>query len=309
MNNFWLNVIVCLSILLFIVLCIAKIVKYTRMPIHLRWELYPCARVEGNPDEGSYFENLNWWTKPRYKSILEEFKFIALEILLFKLYYRMNRNYWYQVYPFHLGVFLLLIWFILLILGAVILILGLPVSISGNLWSVLAYYLTAIAGGAGLILAFYGCISLIVKRATNNDLRLYTARIDYFNLSLILLILLCYLSGWMLFDFGFDYLRNLVKGIILANSDYSINIFYTIAVILSCLFIIYMPFTRMMHYIAKYFTYHKVRWDDEPSIRGGKLERKVIELLNSLLSWSAPHIATGKSWASQVEDLASINRK
>jgi nitrate reductase gamma subunit len=310
MNNFWLNLIVYLSLLFCIVVCTSKIVKYSRMPMHLRWELYPGPREAKRAKTGSYFEELNWWTKPRSKSNLEEFKFIGREILKFQLYYRTNRSYWYKVYPFHLGVYLLVVWIALLVLSAVFPILGLPVSISsGTIWGSFVYYLTIITGGTGLILAVYGSISLIIKRATDEDLRAYTARIDYINLSFILIILFCYLCGWLIFDSEFSHLRNIVTGIISVKFDYNINAFYGLAIVLNCMFLIYMPFTRMMHYMAKYFTYHKVRWDDEPSIKGGKLEKKVIRLLNRYVSWSAHHIATGKSWASQVEDLGIIKRK
>jgi hypothetical protein len=53
----------------------------------------------------------------------------------------------------------------------------------------------------------------------------------------------------------------------------------------------------MMHLFAKYFTYHDVRWEDEQNVKGSKLEKKVKEALNFGVSWSAPHMKTGKTWA------------
>jgi len=57
----------------------------------------------------------------------------------------------------------------------------------------------------------------------------------------------------------------------------------------------------MMHYVAKYFTYHKVRWDDEPNKPGTGLERKLQAQLDQSAGWSAPHIQTGQSWSEQVK--------
>ena len=70
-----------------------------------------------------------------------------------------------------------------------------------------------------------------------------------------------------------------------------------------------MPFTRMVHYVAKYFTYHKVRWDDEPNTRGSKLEGKVQELLARPESWSAPHIRPGETWSEQAAGTGVADAK
>jgi len=59
----------------------------------------------------------------------------------------------------------------------------------------------------------------------------------------------------------------------------------------------------MMHLFAKYFLYHNVRWEDEPNVKGGKLEKKVKEALNFGVSWSAPHIQAGKTWAEVATTL------
>jgi len=59
----------------------------------------------------------------------------------------------------------------------------------------------------------------------------------------------------------------------------------------------------MMHYLAKYFTYHKVRWDDAPNLKGSKIEREIKEALNQPVSWSAPHIQPGKSWSEVAKGL------
>ena len=72
---------------------------------------------------------------------------------------------------------------------------------------------------------------------------------------------------------------------------------FTLHIILISLFLLYFPITRMMHLFAKYFTYHNVRWEDEANVKGGRLEKRIKAALNFGVSWSAPHMKTGKTWA------------
>jgi hypothetical protein len=58
-----------------------------------------------------------------------------------------------------------------------------------------------------------------------------------------------------------------------------------------------------MHYITRFFAFLWVRWDDEPNLRGSRIEKRVQKWLNQPLSWSAPHIQTGKKWADLATDL------
>jgi len=39
-----------------------------------------------------------------------------------------------------------------------------------------------------------------------------------------------------------------------------------------------------------------VRWDEVPNRRGGEVERRVKELLERPVTWSAPHIPAGRRW-------------
>jgi hypothetical protein len=65
--------------------------------------------------------------------------------------------------------------------------------------------------------------------------------------------------------------------------------------VVGLVFLAYLPFTQMMHFVAKYFTYHAVRWNDEPIVVGGRLEKKVKKLLDQPVTWSGPHVhADGK---------------
>jgi hypothetical protein len=52
----------------------------------------------------------------------------------------------------------------------------------------------------------------------------------------------------------------------------------------------------MMHFFAKFFTFHKVRWDDAPNLRGGELERGLKPLLEQRINWAAPHMQNLSRW-------------
>jgi hypothetical protein len=63
----------------------------------------------------------------------------------------------------------------------------------------------------------------------------------------------------------------------------------------------------MTHFIAKYFTYHEVRWNDEPNEKNSKIEKEIDKVLQYPVSWSAPHIKGDgkKNWvdvATTMED-------
>jgi len=54
--------------------------------------------------------------------------------------------------------------------------------------------------------------------------------------------------------------------------------------------------THMSHFIAKYFTYHSVRWDDKPNVN-------LAAYLAYRPAWSATHVGAGKTWA----EIATAN--
>ena len=80
-----------------------------------------------------------------------------------------------------------------------------------------------------------------------------------------------------------------------------------VALVIVCVAIAYLPFTRMLHFLAKYFTYHEVRWNDSPMAGNEKMQKEVIALLNQSVTWAAPHLnADGKkNWV----DIATEENK
>ena len=66
---------------------------------------------------------------------------------------------------------------------------------------------------------------------------------------------------------------------------------------------------RTTHFVGKYFTYHKVRWQDEPNRRGSGIEKAILKALNTKQDWAAPHIKTGATWADAATEPGNDRKK
>lgn len=300
-----------LCILAFLFLVVRKLVKYSRMPVHLRWELYPVAHEAGRSKYGgSRFEEPDWWEKKDRKSHIGELMAMSEEIFLLKGVYENNRKFWFLSYPFHLGLYLITGTFFLILTSAVLNIFSAislvhPVTFLGGLF----FYVTNICGFVGLVLTFIGCVALIVRRTTDEKYKVYNTPLDFINLGFVLVVDLSIILTLAASNPSFILSKVYMRDLITFNFAPVPDTYFVIQVILISLFLLYFPLTRMTHLFAKYFTYHKVRWEDEPNFRGGKLESRIREALNFGVSWSAPHMKTGKTWAEVATNLPTEVKK
>jgi nitrate reductase gamma subunit len=196
-----------------------------------------------------------------------------------------------------MGLFLLVGWIFLLLVGAMTMIFGVADSTA---WVMAIRYLTLGTGAAGFALSTIGSIGLLIRRSIDQNLRLYSSLADYFNLIFILAIVLSGAWSWYFFDPEFAFAREFMKSLI-TFAPAATNPAMTIGILLLAIFLVYMPFTHMMHWITKYFAYHRVCWDDDPSLGDVNIEHKVVKLLNQPVTWSAPHIQPGKKWKEVVQ--------
>ena len=95
-------------------------------------------------------------------------------------------------------------------------------------------------------------------------------------------------------------LQRVVRELLTADASLAISGAGAAHLLATALFLGWLPFSRMMHFVAKYFTYHQVRWEDEPMRRGSAMERELELLLPRPVSWSADHVGGNgqRSWAS-----------
>jgi nitrate reductase gamma subunit len=287
-----------ISIAVLVIGTLIKTIKIIKMPIHLRWELYPVPHEKGKGHYGgSYYEESDWWTKPVKRSLWGELKEVAFEIFAIKSLYRNNRNLWYFSYPFHIGLYLLTGFITMLVLGAILNLNGFEISASSS--SLLGkglYSATILIGILGLIVGVFGVAGLLVIRIVKSEYRQFSTRADYFNLILLLSICLCGFYAWITADRSFSLLREFIKELLVFKSGLIIPASIKLELLLTAVFFFYLPFTHMTHFVGKFFTYHRVRWQDEPNIKGSKTEAAIINELGSRVSWHAKHIKPGKSW-------------
>nr|MDA8211008.1 nitrate reductase gamma subunit [Clostridia bacterium] len=92
-----LTVFVYASILAFIGLSLYKAHQYAKMPMHGRWELYPVPKEPGEKGHygGSYYEDLEWWNKPREVSHSGEVIDMLKEMLFIKNLFINQRQQWW----------------------------------------------------------------------------------------------------------------------------------------------------------------------------------------------------------------------
>ena len=113
-------IVTCLSLVVFVASVLTRFIRLSRLPVHLRWEVYPVPHEKGKGKYGgSYLEEYEWWTKPRESSLVGELKVMLPEILLLKGVWENNRRHWFRSFPFHFGLYLLAGLIVLLLAGGI----------------------------------------------------------------------------------------------------------------------------------------------------------------------------------------------
>jgi nitrate reductase gamma subunit len=162
---------------------------------------------------------------------------------------------------------------------------------------------------SGSIIGIFGSIKLFISRISDKNLSLYSTPSHYFNIFFIggiyLTILVWLIRDRFIFGHLFSYYYSLLN--IFNSNDTTLiarqmlsklPLIGYIHIILSLLFMVYLPFTHMTHFFTKFFTYHKVRWDDEANKPGSKMAEKMAQQLDQTVTWAAPHIGADgrKNW-------------
>jgi nitrate reductase gamma subunit len=307
-------VIAYLGIVFFLIAVAARFVFWSKMPMHLRWELYPVAHEGGGRAAygGSYLEESDWWQKKREVSLLGELKVMVPEILFLVALREHNRKLWTRSFPFHFGLYLVAAATILMLIGGITGAL-LPAGIGGPLNNFIAAVIPWL-GGAGLVLGILGAIGLFLRRRSR-ELRDYTAPADYFNLVFFIIAFGVALITFVGYDRDFSlvsaFVTNLVTFNLASLGGGTGVLLLMLSVVLLSLLTAYIPTTHMSHFVGKYFAYHSIRWKDDPNLPGGKEEATINELLNQPISWSAEHIKGDgkKTWLEAATEEPEVEDK
>ncbi len=301
------HLLVYFALLVFLAAVIARMVRIARLPIHLRWELYPVPHEKGRAHYGgSILEEVDWWTKPRKVNRVGELSVMIPEIIFLKGVWEHNRPLWFGSFTLHFGLYLLIGELGLFVVAGILSIAGVTGGLFGLILS-----LTRILAWAGCIIGAIGAIIMTIKRLTDLKLRSYTTASHVFNLIILGAI---YITGFLWVATDADYSANVAAffaawmSVGAMPSLPGIGVWH-IGVVL--FFLIYFPFTHMTHAFVKYFTYHDVRWEDEPNLPGGKLQPKIEQLVNQPVTWAAPHInADGrKNWVEIISETGEVKKE
>jgi len=249
-------------------------------------------------------EELNWWEKERKRSLVNEMKYMIPEILLLRGLREENPRLWNVSFPFHFGLYLMLGTFVLLFIGAGSMILGVPVAPGKSLIPSFLYYLTILVGFIGLTLGTVGSAALLHRRFRDPELKNYSGFADYLNLFLFLIFFAISLLAWLFHDHAFDGARAYVYSLLTFGGSpegraIERSFLGLLTIGLASLLVAYIPLTHMSHMFMKYFIYHSVRWEDDPNLKGSKIEAAILRNLRFKPTWSASHIGADgqKTWA------------
>jgi nitrate reductase gamma subunit len=266
------------------------------MPRPFRWDLYP---VPHRGPAGSKYQKLDFSQQKMPFFLLRELWEMAQEILLIKRLFKNNLRLWLGSYALHAGIYLGALWIILLAAGAIVQINTAALDSTSITY---LFFITTAVGAAALVLGLAGSVYLLLRRCIDPDLRAMSDTVSFLNLWLMLALFGSALAAWLTADGSFSLLRGQVAGLMMFNPAAPSHPLITIELFFFGLFLIYLPFSRLLHFAAKYFFYHNIMWDDEAMQPGSKLEQERLKEMAYRLQWAAPHIKADRSWLEQVTD-------
>ena len=274
------------SILFFILAMALRVRECVNAPVHLHWELYKGSSV---------YELKEWWGKT-HNTFGGKLWSMLLDLLFLREFYHRNRRFWYPLYVFHLGLYLLILWHAWLFIRAVTVEIE-AASVFGWVW-----------GTFSTLLTFIGGIAILIMRIKEEELKVYYPPIHYVKWIFLLLTLI---GGVYAVDVHFkSSMPSLLKYVReqMTFADFEHKLHPSLAPALHVLFasvwLIYLPFSHVFQLFFRY--YHFLRWDDVPNVRGSKVGRRIKEHLERPATWSAPHIQSGKRWSEVASELPQI---
>jgi nitrate reductase gamma subunit len=287
-----------LAVAFFLFKTAATFMKYAKLPRHLRWDLYP---VPHQGPEGSKYQKVDFGEMKPHISLFHELKEMSLEMLFIKKALINKPSVWAGSFPLHAGIYVGILFAVALIAGALSQLAGVPVAASqSSALPKMLYYATIAAGASCFIAGLFGSLVLLWLRLTDEGMRIMSNAANFVNLAVMILLFGSGLAAWLFADPSFSAIRAHTAGLITFSPVQVKEPLIVLQLFSLCLFLIYLPFSRMMHFVGKYFFYHNIMWDDEMMKRGSAMENDIAAYLNYKMTWSAPHIRKDGTWVDQV---------
>jgi nitrate reductase gamma subunit len=279
------------SIAIFIAGIAACLVRIARLPAHLRWELAPVPHDRaGSSYGGSYFEDPDWWIKPRERSIIYELIYMMKEIFLLHTVWKGHRRLWPFSMALHGGIYCLFFMALCLAAAAAVDAAGFSAA------AVLLEGLAVVLGTIGYLFGFAGSLALLALRTARRDLRSYSGTTAYLNLTILLALFATGVTSLAADGDLVPQIRDFIEAVFRADSHISLSRSGALHIGAVLFFLAVLPFTSMRHFAAKFFTFHSVLWDDSP--QDAAAEGNIKKLLGQTVRWSAPHVGSDgvKNW-------------
>lgn len=178
---------------------------------------------------------LPWELFPYPETQGAQLKYLITEVLTQHALKEYNKRMWIPALIMHYGLYLVVLWAILALIGFQF-----------------AYYVGIVAALGILV----GAVAALITRVST-ELKRITAFVEYFNLFFLIVLSVLGIATDFFAVVGREYLFSLIT--ISPKTDmFTAGSLATL--LLVQLFLIYLPYNRMAHFFAKYFTYHEVKW-------------------------------------------------
>lgn len=185
-------------------------------------------------------KHLHWELFPYPRTTAGRLQEMIVEVLTLRSLYTHNRKLWLPSLLMHWGIYFIVLWLLVLLTG----LFSGVISVLGTLGG-----LSAGAGSLGL--AF---------RRMGGDLKRLSSPVEYLNLLLIFLLsLVGLITGFFAHTVE---VREYLLSVLTFSPELPTKSYLLWEIFLGELFLVYLPFGRMFHFAAKYFSYHRVKWGE-----------------------------------------------
>ncbi|SMB98694.1 Nitrate reductase gamma subunit [Thermanaeromonas toyohensis ToBE] len=186
-------------------------------------------------------KHLHWELFPYPRTTAGRLQEMVSEVLTLRSLYTYNRKLWFPSLLMHWGIYFILLWFLLLLIG------------------LFPDAFTSFLGTLGGLLAGAGSLWLGLKRM-ERELKRLSSPVEYLNLLLIFLLsLVGLITGFFAHTAE---VREYLLGVLTFSPELPAKTSLLWEILLGELFLVYLPFGRMFHFAAKYFSYHRVKWGE-----------------------------------------------
>lgn len=187
-------------------------------------------------------QHLHWELFPYPHNIGGQLRELVTEVVSLRSLYLYKRKLWGRSLLMHWGLYLLIVWVLLMLVG---------------LGEVIPLTPVAFLGAAAACL---GAVLLLLFRLTDPEMRGITGVADCLNLGLVAVVpLVGVVSG---FFARAEEIRTYLAGVFTFHPLPPADLVFSVNLLLIQLFLLHLPAGRMIHFAAKYFTYHEVKWGE-----------------------------------------------